>query len=127
MDVIFQNVEQLHAYPPNPRFLAWLAGETGRAAYFELVDPILNQALISKLKAGRVPITFEYAFRLERAQKPSSNPLKAIELMTFEVDQELCRYVTGEAPAPAMVKKERKPRAPRRPPQGRTREHRTAA
>lgn len=90
-------------YTPPPVLVAWLAGEDGRAAHFARVDPILHAPVISKLKAGRIPVSFEYAFRLERAQKPSATPFKAVDIMTYQQDKELYRYVTGQEPAPAYV------------------------
>lgn len=97
-------------YPRPAGFIAWLEAEEGRAAYFHRVDTRLFPPLISKFKKGEVPITFEYAVRLERAQKPSANPLKAEELMTFLEDRQLYRYITGLDPAPAPVEVVRKPR-----------------
>lgn len=91
-------------------FVAWLEAEEGRAAYFHKVDNRLFPPLISKFKKGEVAITFEYAVRLERAQKPSDNPIKAEELMTFLEDRQLYRYVTGQDPAPAPIEVIRKPR-----------------
>lgn len=100
--------------PQKPRFvlphgfIAWLEEDSGRAAYFSKVDPGLYQATISKMKNGIIPITFEYAIRLERAQKASPNPLKAEQLMTFLEHRELYRYVTGQEPAPAQLEIVRK-------------------
>jgi hypothetical protein len=95
-------------------FVAWLEAEEGRAAYFQRVDPRLFPPLISKFKKGEVPITYEYACRLERAQKPSDTPLKAEELMTFLEDRQLHRYVTGLDPRPPLVEVPRKPRTARK-------------
>lgn len=101
-------------YQP-PQFLVdWLEDGDGRAAYFSKVDPVLSAPTISKIKFGRIPITFELAVRMERAQKVTMHPLKAIDLMTFERDRELYRYVTGQEPAPEQVKIVRKPTGPRR-------------
>jgi hypothetical protein len=86
----------------------WLEQETGRAAHFARVDPLLHAPIISKIKAGRIPVTFEYACRLERAQKPSSNPFRAVDIMTWNQDKELYRFVSGQEPAPAYVPFERK-------------------
>lgn len=91
-------------YTCPPHFVAWLEAEEGRAAYFQRVDSRLFPPLISKFKKGEVPITFEYACRLERAQKPSDTPLTAESLMTFLEDRELYRYVIGVDPRPAEVK-----------------------
>lgn len=91
-------------------FIAWLEAEEGRAAYFQRVDPRLFPPLISKFKKGEVPITFEYACRLERAQKASDQPLTAESLMTFLEDRQLYRYVTGQDPRPAPVEVVRKTR-----------------
>jgi hypothetical protein len=97
-------------YPRPAYFIAWLEAEEGRAAYFHKVDNRLFPPLISKFKKGEAAITFEYAYRLERAQKPSDNPLKAELLMTFLEDRQLHRYVTGLDPAPAAVEVIRKQR-----------------
>jgi len=90
-------------YPVPVTFAQWLEEEWGRAAYFEKVDPHFPSPVISKLKKGIFPITFELAIRLERAQKASNNPLRAEDLMTFAEDRELYRYVTGRAAAPAQL------------------------
>jgi hypothetical protein len=94
---------QQNAYPIPEVFIDWLESGMGRAQYFGKVDPLLPPPLISKIKAGRVPITFEYACRLERAQKPSKAPFKAGDIMTFEQDRDLYRYVAGLDPAPPPV------------------------
>jgi hypothetical protein len=96
-------------YPVPQLFAEWLEGGLGRGQYFGKIDPLLPPVLISKMKAGIAPITFEYALRLERAQKPSKEPFKAIDIMTFSQDQELYRYVTGQEPAPAPVVKTVRP------------------
>lgn len=93
-------------YPPPAKFVAWLEADPGRAQYFSKVDPGLFPSTISKMKYGLIPITFEYAYRLERAQKPSDTPLKAGELMTFIQHQALYRYVTGQEPAPTLEQAE---------------------
>lgn len=100
---------QATRYPVPQLFVEWLDGGLGRGQYFGKVDPLLPPVLISKMKAGIAPITFEYAVRLERAQKPSREPFKAIDIMTFSQDQELYRYVTGQEPAPAPVVKTVRP------------------
>lgn len=101
-------------YPPPAYLIDWLESGTGRAAYFQKVDSGLTPPLISKFKAGMNPITFEYAVRLERAQKASDNPLQAERLMTFIEHREYYRYVTGQDAAPAQLPKPpRKPRTPR--------------
>lgn len=92
-------------YAPPTYFADWLAAGQGRAEYFHKVDPGLFPPLISKMKAGILPITFEYAIRIERAQKASDNPLKAELLMTFVESRQLYRYVTGQEPAPPQVEK----------------------
>jgi hypothetical protein len=96
---------------PPAHFVAWLEAEPGRSAYFGKVDDGLYPPLITKMKQGRLPITFEYAVRLERAQKPSDNPLRAEDLMTYVEHRELYRYVTGRDPAPAPIVVARAPRA----------------
>jgi hypothetical protein len=98
-------------YIPPAHFVAWLDAEEGRAAYFSKVDPGLFPPLITKMKKGEIPITFEYAVRLERAQKASNERLTAESLMTFLEHRQLYRYVTGQEPAPAPVQVVRKPRA----------------
>lgn len=98
-------------YTPPPVLVKWLGQEVGRAAHFSRVDPILHPPIISKIKAGRIPVTFEYACRLERAQKPSDNPFCAADIMTYEQDRELYRYLRGLDPAPVYVPHERAPRA----------------
>lgn len=95
---------------PPAHFVAWLEAEEGRAAYFHRVDNILFPPLITKMKKGEVPITFENAIRLERAQKPSDTPLTAESLMTFEEDRQLLRYITGREPRPPLVEVVKKPR-----------------
>lgn len=95
--------QQLETYTPPAALVAWLDGGKGRAAHFARVDPILHAPVISKIKSGRIAVTFEYACRLERAQKPSDNPFKAVDIMTFEQDRDLYRYVSGQDPAPEYV------------------------
>src|SRR4051812_30902137 len=90
-------------YPIPEAFNEWLESGMGRAAYFGKVDPILSAPLLSKIKSGRVPISFENAIRLERAQKVSKTPFKAVDIMTFEQDRQLYRYVSGQEPAPAPL------------------------
>lgn len=92
-----------NAYTPPAVLVDWLNAEPGRAAHFARVDPILHAPIISKIKAGRIPVTFEYAVRLERAQKPSSTPFKAVDIMTYQQDQQLYRYVSGQESAPPYV------------------------
>jgi hypothetical protein len=101
------------AHVPPPHFVRWLAEEAGRAAYFSKVDPALFPSLVSKFKHGSLPITLDYAIRLERAQKASDNPLRAEDLMTFVEDRQLYRYVIGRDPAPPQIPFVRKPRRPR--------------
>lgn len=101
-------------YPPPAVLVAWLDGGLGRAAHFARADPILHGPIISKIKSGRIPVTFEYACRLERAQKPSDKPFRAVDIMTFDQDRELYRFVSGQEPAPAYVphvRAKHKPRA----------------
>lgn len=100
----------LQKYPQPKRLVEWLNEEPGRAAFFTRMDPMINQPSLSKMKAGIVPVTLADAIRLERAQKASKKPLKALELMTFEEDRILYRYVTGMEPAPEQVKIVRKSR-----------------
>lgn len=90
-------------YPIPQRLVDWLNEGRGRAAYFSKVDPCLFPPMISKIKEGRLPISFETAIRLERAQKESPNPLKAEELMTFVEHRALYRYVIGADPAPEKI------------------------
>lgn len=96
---------EIKRYPRPEYFAKWLEEESGRAQYFSKVDPSLYPPMIAKIKMGVLPITFETAIRLERAQKASNNPLKAELLMTFAEHIELYRYVTGQDPAPAQVVK----------------------
>lgn len=98
-------------YIPPPHFVAWLDEEPGRAAYFHKVDPGLFPSLISKMKAGTIPISLEQAVRLARAQKPSDNPLEPESLMTYVEHREFYRYAIGIDPAPAPVEVTRKPRS----------------
>lgn len=98
-------------YIPPAHFVAWLEADVGRAAYFSKVDPGLFPPIISKMKAGTVPITFEYACRLVRAQKPSDSPLTAEALMTFKEHRQLYRFVTGQDAPPPPVEVVRQPRA----------------
>lgn len=102
-------------YPQPARLIEWLNEEVGRAAYFSKVDPEITQPRLSKLKAGITPITLEIALRLERAQKASPHPLKALDLMTFAEDKMLYRYVTGMDPAPEQLKIVRKSRITLKP------------
>lgn len=90
-------------YPITEFFVEWLESGMGRAAYFARIDPLLTAPLLSKMKTGAVPISFEYAFRLERAQKASKTPFKAVDIMTFEQDRALYRYAIGKEPAPAQL------------------------
>ena len=102
-----------NAYTPPPALVAWLNGGRGRAAHFQRVDAILHAPIISKMLAGRIPVTFEYACRLERAQMPSSTPFRADEIMTYEEDRQLFRYVSGQESAPAYVPRARLKPGPR--------------
>jgi hypothetical protein len=97
-------------YVPPAHFVAWLDEEPGRAAYFSKVDPGLFPPLISKMKAGLIPITMEYAVRLERAQKPSANRLEAESLMTFLESRQWYRYAIGKDAPPPPVEVIRQPR-----------------
>ena len=99
-------------YPVPQFFVDWLKEGVGRSAYFSRKDPALAPSVISKMKSGRIPITFEYAVRIERAQKPTKNPLKAYDLMTFKEHRELYLYVTGQAPAPEASPTAYKPGMP---------------
>lgn len=103
-------VTYLQNYPQPAALIEWLNEEVGRGAYLSKVDPELSQPRLSKLKAGVTPITLELALRIERAQKASAKPLKAIDLMTFAEDRMLYRYVTGQDPAPEQLKIVRKSR-----------------
>lgn len=103
MDNTTDKTQQPNAYTPPAVLVAWLAEELGRAAHFERVDPILHAPMLSKIKRGRIPVTFEMAIRLERAQKPSNNPFKAVDIMSWDQDKELYRYVSGQEPAPEYV------------------------
>ncbi len=97
-------------YPVAPHFVAWLNEEPGRAAYFHRIDKQLYPPLISKMKAGLIPISLEFAVRLARAQKPSANPLDPESLMTFVESRQWYRYAIGKDPAPTPVDVTRKPR-----------------
>jgi hypothetical protein len=103
MDMNAKQTQQPETYTPPAVLVAWLKDELGRAAHFERVDPILHAPIISKIKNGRIPVTFEYAIRLERAQKPSDKPFTADQIMTYEQDKELYRYISGQEPAPPYV------------------------
>ena len=92
-----------NAYVPPAVLVAWLDGGKGRAAHFQRADDILHAPIISKMRTGRIPVTFEYACRLERAQKPSDNPFTADQIMTYEEDIALYRYISGQEPKPAYV------------------------
>lgn len=98
-------------YIPPPHFVAWLDEEPGRAAYFHKVDAGLFPSLISKMKAGQIPITMEYAVRLARAQKPSTAPLEPESLMTFLESRQWYRYAVGAELPPPPVEVIRKPRS----------------
>lgn len=87
-------------FTPSNKFVAWLNADVGRAQYFGRVDPLLVPPLISKIKAGAVACRFETALRIERAQKPSDTPLRAEDLLTFEEDLALLRFVRGLEAAP---------------------------
>lgn len=103
--------DETRRYIPPAHFVSWLEEEPGRASYFSKVDPGLVPTLISKMKAGVIPITLEYAVRLERAQKPSDNPLQAESLMTFLESRAWYRYAIGKDPAPAPVQAIRRRRS----------------
>lgn len=98
-----KHAQQSNCYTPPAVLVAWLEAEAGRAAHFGRIDPILHPPVISKIKKGRIPVTFEYALRLERAQKPSASPFKAVDIMTYEQDRDLYRYASGQDPAPPYV------------------------
>lgn len=95
-------------YPVSNQFIEWLESGMGRSAYFGKVDPLLSPPVISKIKAGRTPIDFATAIRLERAQKLSTAPFKAVDIMTFKEDQALYLYVSGQELAPAPVQRQRR-------------------
>lgn len=99
----------LTPYTPPPVLLKFLNGGLGRAAYFSKVDPGLFPAIISKMKAGVLPISFEFAIRMERAQQPSDTPFTADQIMTFEEHQALYRYVTGQEPRPSAIDPTQRP------------------
>lgn len=94
-------------FPINILFTDWLDAEEGRANYFSRVDPRLTPPIISKMRHGRYEITFEYAMRLERAQKPSDSPLRAEDLVTTPEARSIVRYVRGieAAPEPKPLKR----------------------
>lgn len=94
---------QAAKYTPPAALVQWLEQGKGRAAHFARVDPILHAPVISKIKAGLIAVTFEYACRLERAQMPSATPFKAVDIMTYEQDRDLYRFVSGQDPAPEYV------------------------
>ena len=95
--------KQQPEFTPPAALVEWLEQGQGRAAYFHKVDAGLFPSMISKIKSGHLPVSFEVAIRLERAQKASDTPLKAEDLMTFLQHRALYRYVTGIDPAPAQV------------------------
>lgn len=109
-----QQTQQPNTYTPPAVLVAWLNAEKGRAAHFQRVDNILHAPVISKIKQGRIPVTFEMAFRLERAQMPSAQPFRAVDIMTYEQDQALYRYVSGQEPAPEYVPHVRAKPTPRK-------------
>lgn len=86
-------VKKSPAYPPSPRFVAWLNAGRGRAESFVDRDPGLVPTTISKLKNGVSPISFELACRIERAQKPSDDPLRAEDIASFVEDRELIKFI----------------------------------
>lgn len=104
-------IQKHRPYAPPAVLVAWLAEGKGRAAHFQRVDKLLLAPIISKIKVGQIPVTFEYAIRLERAQMPSDNPFKADQIMTYQQDRALYRYITGQEPAPAYVPHVRATRA----------------
>jgi hypothetical protein len=106
-------------YTPPAHFVAWLDEALGRSAYFGKIDPGLFPPIITKMKRGLIPITLEYALRLERAQMPSDKPLKAYDLMTFQEHRDLYLYVTGQQPAPAPIPRPPRKTQERRPPKPR--------
>lgn len=93
--------QALAKYPVHPYFAEWLRSGVGRNAFFSRSDPALVPAIISKMMYGRMPISFEFAIRIERAQKPSKageEPLKAYDLMTFKEDRELYQWLLDRLP-----------------------------
>lgn len=85
-------------YPVSSIFIDWLDGKMGRANRFHLKDKALVPAVISKFKHGVLPITFEHAVRLERAQPESDKPLLAQDLCTYKQDRELVHYLRPTVP-----------------------------
>ena len=110
---------------PPEYFRNWLEGGLGRAEYFHKVDEGLFPSLISKMKNGHTPITFEYACRLERAQKASATPLKAELLMTYQEHRDLFRFIMGMEPAPPQIIPT--PKTPRRQPLTQAESHHAGA
>ena len=94
---------QMRAVIVNKRFVEWLDGNIGRAQHFSKVDAFLSPPMISKMKKGELPISFETALRLERAQKPGPDRITAEEMMSYKEDIALLRYVRGQEPAPTTT------------------------
>lgn len=85
-------------YPPSERFASWLNAGRGRAEYFSKADPVLVPTTISKMKNGVVPISFELACRIERAQKPTDDPLRAEEIASYIEDRTLIAFMRSTTP-----------------------------
>lgn len=97
---VSKKVKQKGKFPVSSAFVAWLASappaggvRNGRAAVFATRDPALTPSVISKLKHGALPITFEHAVRLERAQAATDEPLFAEDLCTYAEDAKLVKFV----------------------------------
>lgn len=97
---VSKKVTQKGMYPVSSAFVAWLASASstgkarnGRAAVFVTKDAALTPSVISKLKHGNLPITFEHAARLERAQADSDEPLFAEDLCTYAEDASLVKFI----------------------------------
>lgn len=97
---VSKKVAQKGKYPVSSAFVAWLSSapnaggiRNGRAAVFATKDVALTPSVISKLKHGNLPITFEHAARLERAQADSDEPLFAEDLCTYAEDANLVKFI----------------------------------
>lgn len=78
------------------RFIEFLDSGKGLGQHFHLMDPTLTPAHISKFRHGILPISFEFAVRLEKAQKHTVNPFKAEDIVTDPADVALIKFLRGE-------------------------------
>lgn len=79
--------------PVSDVLVKFLDGKRGAAHHFADNDDGLVPAVISKMKHGRLPITFEHAVRLERAQPASDKPFKAEEICSYAEDRSLIEFL----------------------------------